>query len=252
MPPRELPTEALGAGDARAEIPSGTSFVAAPETDEIVAAEARADAARARAIRLRQQADAAVGAGTVPDEEPTKPESRRRPWPRWRWRRLCWRRPGRKAVAFAGALAVACAALSASTYIANEHREAVQQRQRATQFAVAARDGILTMLSINAATARADVQRFADGTTGEFKAGLLLNGEQFVKAVEQSNASTKGTVQAFAVQSMTNDSAIVLVTAKSEVTEPGKDKPTSRPMRIVVNLQRDGGQIKISKVEFVP
>jgi len=51
---------------------------------------------------------------------------------------------------------------------------------------------------------------------------------------------------------MTNDSAIVLVSAKSEFTRPGQAKPESRSLRAVVNVQRDGGQLKISRVEFVP
>ena len=127
-----------------------------------------------------------------------------------------------------------------------------QERQRTAEFSAAARDAIVTMLTVNATTARADVQRFVDDTTGQFKVGILLSAEDFVKAVEQSKGSTKGSVQAVAVQSMTDDSAIVLVAAKSEVTKPGEAKPESRSMRIVVNVQRDGGQLRISRVEFVP
>jgi Mce-associated membrane protein len=108
------------------------------------------------------------------------------------------------------------------------------------------------MLNINASTARADVQRFVDDTTGEFKAGILLSAEDFVKAVEQSKANSKGTVAAVAVQSMTNDSAIVLVAAKTEVNKPGEAKPESKNVRIVVDVRRDGEQLKVSRVEFVP
>jgi Mce-associated membrane protein len=54
------------------------------------------------------------------------------------------------------------------------------------------------------------------------------------------------------VQSMTEDSAIVLVAAKTEFTKPGQAKPDSRSSRLVVSVQRDGGQLKVSRIEFVP
>jgi len=147
---------------------------------------------------------------------------------------------------------ISCGSLAASGYLLWQHHDAVQQRQRTAQFATAARNAILTMLTINASTARADVQRFADQTTGQFKAMVLLSGEDYVKALEQSKVSSKAAVQAVAVQSMTQDSAVVLVAAKSELTKPDQAKPESRSWRVVVNLERDGGQLKISKVEFTP
>ena len=147
---------------------------------------------------------------------------------------------------------VSCGSLAASGYLLWQHHDAVQQRQRTAQFATAARNAILTMLTINASTARADVQRFADQTTGQFKAMVLLSGEDYVKALEQSKVSSKAAVQAVAVQSMTQDSAVVLVAAKSELTKPDQAKPESRSWRVVVNLETDGGQLKISKVEFTP
>ena len=91
----------------------------------------------------------------------------------------------------------------------------------------------------------------ADDTTGMFKAGILLGAEDAVKALEQSKVSSKGSVQAAAVESMSEDSAIVLVAAKSEFSKPGQAKPESRSLRLVVSVQRDGGQLKVSRVEFV-
>ena len=259
MPPRELPAKTLDTDNRGTDgLPSSASG-SIPDLDELARAEARADAARARALRLRQLAEAASGdhgnsAGTeatdveddadVPhgdaDAEAAPPSRRRK-----------LRRPGRKAIAAAAAVGCIFASLAASGYLLLHHRDAVQQRQRTAEFATAAHDAIQSMLSINASTARTDVQRFVDDTTGQFKAGILLSAEDFVKAVEQSNANSKGNVQAVAVQSMTNDSATVLVTAKTEVTKPGADKPESKTLRIVVDIQRDGGQLKVSQVEFV-
>ncbi|OBG31607.1 hypothetical protein A5673_03315 [Mycobacterium sp. E3198] len=214
-----------------------------PEAAEVAEAQARAEAARARAVRLRQQLEAAPsdqdGAGAEEtDATPTR-----------RWRP---RRPSRKALAAVAAVGVVCASLAGSGYLVWHHRGVEQQRQRSAEFAGAARNAIVTMMTIHATKAREDLQRFVDDTTGTFKLSILMGGEDAVKAVEQSKVNSTGTVQAAAVQSMSQDSAVVLVAAKSEITKPGQPKPESRSMRIVVTIQRDAGQLKISRLEFVP
>jgi Mce-associated membrane protein len=237
MPPREPLAEPP---DVDTQEAGGLSPPAsADEADELAQAEARAEAARARALQLRQLADATDAEGDVMTAEAADP---RRKLPR----------PGRTALAVLAAFGCICASLAASGYLLLHHRDVLQQRQRTAEFATAARNSIQLMLNINASTARADVQRFVDDTTGEFKAGILLSAEDFVKAVEDSKANSKGTVQAVAVQSMTNDSAIVLVAAKTEVNKPGEAKPESKNVRIVVDVRRDGEQLKVSRVEFVP
>jgi Mce-associated membrane protein len=60
------------------------------------------------------------------------------------------------------------------------------------------------------------------------------------------------TVNSVAVESMSDDSAVVLVAASSRVTNSAGANQEPRSWRLSVDLQRDGGQIKMSKVEFVP
>jgi Mce-associated membrane protein len=248
MPPRELPAEALDADNPRVGVLTEAASDPAPtsvaEADELTQVEARAEAARARAIRMRQQAEAASSDHVDPPDE-AEPESA----PPGR-RRL--HRPSRKALAFAAAFVVSCAALTASGYLMWHHHKVEQQSQRSAEFATAARDAVVMMMSIDANKARDDMQRFADATTGQFKAGVLLGAQDLVKALEQSKVTAKAAVQAVAVQSMTEDSAVVLVAAKSELTKPDQAKPDLRSFRLVVNVERDGGHLKISKVEFVP
>jgi Mce-associated membrane protein len=256
MPPRELPAKALDADSPRAGVPSAPASSSAADADELAKAEARAEAARARAIRLRQLAEAASSDQGDPsdaqdtdgerDASVTSGEGEAEPAPSRRWR---LHRPSRKALA---AVVVICASLTASGYLVWHHHEVVQQKQRSAEFATAARNAVVTMMSIDPSKARDEMQRFADETTGLFRAGVLLGAEDAVKAVEQSEVTSKGAVQVVAVASMTEDSAIVLVAAKSEFTKPGRAKPESRSLRLVVSVQRDGGQLKISRVEFVP
>jgi Mce-associated membrane protein len=80
----------------------------------------------------------------------------------------------------------------------------------------------------------------------------LLSADNVIKQIEQSKVTTKVAVQAVAVESMTKDSAVVLIAAKAEVSKPDQPKPQSRSWRVVVNVERDGGKLKVSKIEFVP
>jgi len=247
VPRRKLSAGATDADDRRVGVlpaSSSTSVAEAQEAAEITQAEARAEAARARAMRLCQQAEAASSdqdsrVGTAE----TEPAPSRRRW---------LRPPSRKAMVGAAAVVVICASLATSGYLVWHHRGVAQQRQRTAEFATAARNGVVMMMSIDPNKARDDMQRWADDTTGVFKAGILMGAEDAAKALEQSKVSSKGSVQAAAVESMTDDSAIVLVAAKSELTKPGQAKPDSRSLRLVVSVKRDGGQLKISRVEFVP
>ncbi len=54
------------------------------------------------------------------------------------------------------------------------------------------------------------------------------------------------------LDSMTNDSAVVLVSSTSEVTNAAGAKQDPRTYKFIVTLTRDGAQLKMSKVEIVP
>jgi Mce-associated membrane protein len=246
MSPRERLTGALDP-DCDPPPQAGSTPTLAEAMDEVARAEARAETARGHALQLSRQAaadaedvDDSVGAG--------EPASAR--WARLRRRLL--RRPRRKSLAVGAAVVLICAFLGITGYAVWYHRNTVDERQRAAEFAAAARQGAITLMSIDANKARDDVQRIIDDSTGSFKTGMMITAEDLVKSVEESKVSTKVVVQAVAVESMTDDSAVVLVAMKSEAANPDKTKPPPRSWRVVMSLQRDAGQIKMSNVEYVP
>jgi Mce-associated membrane protein len=171
--------------------------------------------------------------------------------PARRWRRL--RRPRWSTIAASLAIVVILAALSGSGYMILDHRHAVQQRQRAAEFAAAARQGVVNLTSLDFNNARQGVQRIGDDSTGAFKDDFLKTADDFTKVVEQSKVVSQGTVAAAAVDldSMTDNSAVVLVAVTSEVTNAAGAKQDPRNYRLIVTITRDG-QLKMSKVEFVP
>ena len=120
------------------------------------------------------------------------------------------------------------------------------------EFAAAARQGVVTLMSLDYNKAKEDVQRIIDNSTGQFKQDFQNQAEDFAKVAVESKAVTETTVTGVAVESMTDDTATVIVAASSKVTNAAGAKQEPRSWRLSVNLARDGGQMKMSKVEFVP
>jgi Mce-associated membrane protein len=202
-------------------------------------------------VRTEESADDAVA--QAPADLPTEVVSNF-PADRPAWYRRWRRRP--KLRTFAASLAVIfiAALLAASAYMVWEHRNASRQQQRVAEFAAAARQGVVTLTSLDFNNAKNGVQRILDDSTGAFKDDFQKMANDFTKVVEESKVVEQGAVQAVAVDlnSMTSDSAVVLVASKSEVTNAAGAKQDPRSFRLIVTLSRDGGQLKMSKVEFVP
>jgi Mce-associated membrane protein len=108
----------------------------------------------------------------------------------------------------------------------------------------------VTLMSIDANKAREYVQRVIDNSTGKFKDDMQATAYDLTKAIEQSKVGVKVNVERVGVESMTDDSAVVLVAAKSVLTNADNRKRGPQAWRISIELQRDGGQFKISKVDF--
>ncbi|MDT5273513.1 MAG: Mce-associated rane protein [Mycobacterium sp.] len=242
---------------------------------EAVEAEALAAAARARAraIKLRREAQAeadkeaeaaaadADEADESADETSETPEATETvetaeaPTPT----ETAEPEPGRRrlraptlAVALTIAAVVAiCALLGVSGWMAWHHHSVVQERQRAAAYIATARQGVINLTSLDFNKAKEGVQRVLDSATGEFKDDFQRRAQDFESVVKDSKAVTEGSVAATAVESMNNDSAVVLVLANERVTNIAGAKDQPRTFRFRVSVVHDGDQLKLSKVEFV-
>jgi len=251
--------------------PDAGLATAAAEADaaeaEADAAEARADAARARVLALRQRVrasgldcsdsaadlSAVAATGVIDTGEPSTEtdtgeaaqhrDERRR-------QRLSPRHVRAGLTAATGCVLI-CALFGTGGYLAWKHRGVVQERQRSAEFTAGARRSVTALTSLDFHTAKQDVQRLLDHSTGEFKREFQTNVDDFTKALEQSKVVTVGTVNAAAVDSMTGNTAVVLVAATSEVTNVQGVKQESRSWRLSVSMIDEGGQIKMARAEFV-
>jgi Mce-associated membrane protein len=235
----DVPAEA----EPDATVAVGTEEPAA--TAEAEDTEAAEDAGDAEAVETDEPAAKAEGDAAGDAEQPARRRSRLSG-------RL--RRPKWSTLAASLAVLVVLGALAGSGYMIKEHHDAVQRRQRAAEFVAAARQGVVTLTSLDFNNAKQGVQRILENSTGSFKDDFLKMADDFTKVVEQSKVVSQGSVQAAAVEldSMTKDSAVVLVASTSEVTNAAGAKQDPRNYRLIVTVARDGGQLKISKVEFVP
>ncbi len=232
------------------------------------AAEERAEAARARANELRAKLEASrdetpTQSETAPEvlteAESVDPESEAEPVdtvpaqtsPDISPKPKRGLRLGTVAAVLA-VLVVVAVLLSATGYMLWQHRNAEQLQHRNAEFAAAARQGVVNLMSLDYTHAQESVQRVIDDSTGKFKSNFEDGSGDLIKALTDAKVATKVTVNNTAVESMDKDSATVLVAATSQRTGPDAPKEDQQPRvwRVVVSLVREGDQLKMSDVEF--
>jgi Mce-associated membrane protein len=263
---------------------SAVDALALAEEAEAEAAEAEAAAAaaraRAKALRLRREAEAAKAAKVAETvAEPAEVETDQdddadnekaaqekvddehkdevavaddSPGAERRGVRIRIPLPSWKAVAAVLTVLIIAALLAVSGWMFMGHQKAQAEQQRRAEFSAAARQSVVTLMSLDYNKAKEDVQRIIDNSTGQFKTDFESTKDDFVKVATDSKAVTETNVTATAVESMTDDTATVLVAATSRVTNAAGAKQEPRAWRLSVDLARDGGQMKLAKVEFVP
>ncbi|OBH54259.1 hypothetical protein A5682_23995 [Mycobacterium mantenii] len=240
----EAEAEAKAAADTDAEAPEET-----PDADED---EARADEAKAddevADTTAATDDDEAETEEAVSDETAEDPEAeaesarsrRRLRLPSWS---VAWK---------AAVIVLICAFVAASGYMMWNRHQVTERHQRAANFIAGARQGVVNLTSMDFNKAKEDVQRVIDSSTGQFRDDFQARAKDFTTVVEQSKVVTEGTVHAAAVQSINGDFALVLVAATSHITNAAGAKDEPRNWRLKVTVKDDGGQYKMSNVEFIP
>jgi Mce-associated membrane protein len=166
-----------------------------------------------------------------------------------RWRRWL---PSLSATSKVAAIVLICAFVGAIGYMLWYERHATERQQRAADFIAGAKQGVVNMTSLDFNRAKEDVQRLLDSSTGEFRDDFQQRAKDFVSVVQESKVVTQGTINATAVESMGEHSASILVAATSRITNAAGAKDEARVWRLRVTVTEEGGQYKMSKLEFVP
>lgn len=140
--------------------------------------------------------------------------------------------------------------ITVDVLILNHHRGVAQRQHQTAEYAAAARQGVVTLMSLNYETVDADVQAIIDNSTGEFRKDFESHAADFAKVARESKTVTTVDATYAGVESMTDTEAVVLVAASTKVTNTAGAKEEPRNWRLTVHLAREGGQVKMSKVDF--
>lgn len=220
-----------------ADDPADTEGSDTPEITETTGVDAEAGAVEAESIDDAEPETAvAVADGT---------SSRR--LPRLQVSRLFW-----KVLASCLTIIVIVGLLVASGWMIWHHRQAEHRQQLAAEYTAAARQTVVTLMSLDFNHAQDAVKNILDNSTGEFRDDFESQSKDFVKLAQDAKVVTEAKVTAAAVDTMSDDKAVVLVAVNTQVTNTTGANKQPRPWRVAVDMVREGDQIKLSKVEFVP
>ncbi len=243
-----LRREALAQAEAEAEAEAKDAEEAS-DADEDATDTAEADTTDGR-LTDEDATDTAEAETTDEASEETPEDAESESEPARSRRRV--RLPSLSVMWKAAVIILICAFIGASGYMVWQHHETVERNQRAANFLAGARQGVVNLTSMDFNKAKEDVQRVIDSSTGQFHDDFQARAKDFTTVVEQSKVVTQGTVNAAAVQSMNGDFALVLVAATSHITNAAGAKDEPRNWRLKVTVKDDGGQYKMSNVEFIP
>lgn len=151
------------------------------------------------------------------------------------------------------ALVISAVSFGISVILQAHHERERAHRQAAADFTAAARQSVVSLMSLNFNQAAQDVARIIDNSTGAFKQDFEASAQEFVAAAKGSQVITVADVHATALESMSDDSAVVLLAVTTRVSNVEADADESRrTWRLAVDMRRDGDRLKMAKVEFVP
>lgn len=214
---------------AEAPVASVVDDPAIADTDEIESDAAHSDTAHS---------DTAHSATT--DSEEQLPEATKR-------RRLT------RQVLVRAVLACVVIALAGATagVLIVDHRTTQEVALRERLLA-GARQTALNMTTLQADTAKSDVDRLLAGASGDFLAQFQDRQSDFVDVVGQAGVNSTGTVVSAGIESVDGNCAVSLVGADAQVSNKDDTTPAPRSFRFRITMCENDGTVTATAVDFVP
>jgi Mce-associated membrane protein len=116
----------------------------------------------------------------------------------------------------------------------------------------AARQGALNLTTIDWQQPGRDVARILASATGKFYDDFSARAQPFIDVVKQAHSTSVGTVTAAGIESSTDNTAQVLVAVSVRISNAGAAEQQPRAWRMRLTVEKVGGDVKVSNVEFVP
>lgn len=161
------------------------------------------------------------------------------------------RTPGIRLALVVGLVAVLALAGLAGWFGYGAYR-AHQQDDLRNLFLAVGKQGALNLTTINYADADADIRRILESSTGQFYDDFSKRAPAFVEVVKQAQAKTDGSIVEAGLESVSGDSARVLVAVLVKTSNKGATDQQPRHWRMRIDVQKVGDTVKVANVGFVP
>lgn len=184
------------------------------------------------------------------DDEPTPEDESQTAHSKARARRWYRARTRTAKLTFVAGMVVALAGTTG--WLAYRSHQADEAANLETRFVQVASQGALNLTTIDWEHADADVTRILESATGSFYDDFAQRAQPFIEVVKQAKSKSVGSITQAGLESGSGDRAQVLVAVNVTTTVAGDPAPTPRSWRMRVSVHRQGDQIKVSNVEFVP
>ena len=126
------------------------------------------------------------------------------------------------------------------------------ERTDARRDAVAvAQRSVTALTTVSAKSLDDDISRMMKDATPGFRSQFEKQAKAFREGVQQGKVSSKGSVTAAGVSSITERKAVVMVAADGTVSNAVSSGPQQRSYRLRVTLKRSGDHWLVSGMEFV-
>jgi Mce-associated membrane protein len=160
------------------------------------------------------------------------------------------RAPTRTVLVFGMAVVLVLAALVC--WMGWHFSQARQDRDAGNLFLQTARQGALNLTTVDWRHAEDDVRRIMDGATGEFYDDFAQRSQPFVEVVKKAQSVSVGTVTAAGLESHSSQEAQALVAVSVTTSNSSGPNQPPRSWRMRIAVHKVDGQVKVSRVEFVP
>lgn len=127
-----------------------------------------------------------------------------------------------------------------------------QGEHRREQMVQAAREGALSLTTIDHDRVDDDVRRILDASTGSFRDDFEKRAKPFADAARQAQSKSVSTVAAAGVESDAGDEGRILLAMTVMTSNRGVPERQPKAWRIRVTVSQTGDGFKVSQVEFVP
>jgi Mce-associated membrane protein len=136
------------------------------------------------------------------------------------------------------------------TLFVHNHRVSAAEASKAAALDTA-RQIATSLTTITPDNAAGQLDSLTKQSTGSFKDQIAGYSAMFQAVLKQGNVASRGTITAAGIEKMEGDAASALVAVSALITSGQVPQGQPRTYRLLVSLQRAGGQWLVSNVDFV-